>query len=90
MPTLGVGNLTIIEEGAMNQTPSNPTIPQDKSMPFVDRRAVARTHGEQWPDAMRDELRKVQFLAAVEVDEERADAWSDIFECFEGRHIRFI
>jgi hypothetical protein len=59
-------------------------------MPAAERRTVARTHNEQWPEAMRDELRKVQFLHAVEVDEVDADSWRDIFECFEGRHIRFI
>ena len=59
-------------------------------MPVVDRRTAARTHNEQWPEAMREEFRKVQFLAAVEVDEVDSDAWRDIFASFEGRHIRFI
>lgn len=38
-------------------------------MPVVERRTTDRTHNEQWLQAMRDELRKVQFLHAVEVDE---------------------
>ena len=59
-------------------------------MPVVERRTVARTHNHQWPEAMRDEFRKVQFLHAVEVDEVDGESWHDIFECFEGRHIRFI
>ncbi|WP_457393719.1 hypothetical protein [Roseateles sp. P5_E1] len=74
----------------MNQTPSNPASPGENARPVVERRTADRTHNEPWPDAMRDELRKVQFLAAVEVDEVGGDVWSDIFECFEGRHIRFI
>ena len=59
-------------------------------MPVVERRTATRTHHEQWPDLMRDEFRKVQFLADVEVNEVDSDAWHDIFACFEGRHIRFI
>ena len=67
----------------MNQSPLH-------AMHFAERRATDRTHNEPWPESMRDELRKVQFLHAVEVDEMDGDAWSDIFEAFEGRHIRFI
>lgn len=59
-------------------------------MQMAERRAFDRTHHEQWPEAMREEFRKVQFLQAVEVDEVDAEAWREIFERFEGRHIRFL
>ena len=55
----------------------------------IERRTAARTH-EWWTEAMREEFRKVQFLAAVEVEELESEAWRDIFASFEGRHIRFI
>ncbi|MGM9479657.1 hypothetical protein ACS5PN_00530 [Roseateles sp. NT4] len=59
-------------------------------MPTLERRTATRTHHEPWPEAMREEFRKLQFLDAVEVDEVHADAWRDILASFEGRHIRFI
>lgn len=59
-------------------------------MHLAERRATDRSYNAPWPDAMRDELRKVQFLHSVEVDELNGDDWQDIFEAFEGRHIRFI
>lgn len=59
-------------------------------MHLAERRTTDRTHHERWPEAMRDELRKVQFLHAIEVDEVDGESWRDIFEAFEGRHIRFI
>ncbi|MGM9484784.1 hypothetical protein ACS5PN_26555 [Roseateles sp. NT4] len=59
-------------------------------MHLAERRATDRTHNQPWPEAMRDEFRKVQFLHAVEVAEVDAEAWHDIFECFEKRHVRFI
>jgi hypothetical protein len=62
----------------------------DASMRTVERRTTDRSHNEQWPEAMRDEFRKVQFLHAVEVDEVDGEPWCDIFESFEGRHIRFL
>lgn len=58
--------------------------------PDTDRRAEDRMHHEPWPEAMRDEFRKVQFLATVDVQEVGAETWHDIFEAFEGRHVRFI
>lgn len=59
-------------------------------MPVAERRTADRTDNEPWPEAMRDEFRKVHFLSAVEVDEVDVESWSDIFRSFEGRHIRFI
>lgn len=59
-------------------------------MHLAERRTIDRTHNEQWPEAMRDEFRKVQFLHAVETEELNGESWRDIFESFEGRHIRFI
>lgn len=59
-------------------------------MPHADRRTTVRTHHDLWPEAMREEFRKVQFLDAVEVQEVDAAAWQDIMSCFEGRYIRFI
>ena len=59
-------------------------------MHLAERRSTERTHNELWPEAMRDELRKVQFLHAIEVEEVDGESWRDIFESFEGRHIRFI
>ncbi len=59
-------------------------------MHLAERRTTDRTHNEPWPEAMRDELRKVQFLHAVEVHEVDGEAWRDIFEAFEGRQICFI
>lgn len=63
---------------------------EDSAMPVEDRRTTTRTHSAQWPEAMREEFRKVQFLDAVEVGEIEPSAWRDIFASFEGRHIRFI
>ena len=74
----------------MKQTQPIPTNQGEPSMPAVERRSADRTHDLQWPEAMREELRRVQFLAAVEVDEVDADAWHDILASFEGSHIRFL
>ena len=59
-------------------------------MHLAERRTIDRTHNEQWPEAMRDEFRKVQFLHTCETEELDGESWRDIFESFEGRHIRFI
>jgi hypothetical protein len=74
----------------MNESPTSPDRKQENAMHLAERRTIDRTHNAPWPDAMRDELRKVQFLHAVEVEEVDGDSWSDIFEAFERRHIRFI
>jgi hypothetical protein len=39
---------------------------------------------------MRDKLRKIRLLHAVEAAEIDADSWPEMFECFQERHIRFI
>ncbi len=59
-------------------------------VPTADRRDGDRTHNEPWPEAMREEFRKVQFLAAVEVDEVDPDTWHDLFATFKGRHLRVL
>ncbi len=74
----------------MKKTPPTPANPLDSLTPAGDRRTAPRTHHEPWPEAMREEFRKLQFLAAIEVEEVESDAWRDIFAGFEGRHIRFI
>jgi len=74
----------------MNQTPPSPVSAAENTTPAVDRRAAARTHTGPWPEAMREEFRKLQFLDSIEVHEVDSEAWRDIFASFEGRHIRFI
>ena len=74
----------------MKQKPTNPANPGEASTPVVERRTATRTYNEPWPEAMREEFRKVQFLAAIEVDEVDSDVWRDIFAGFDGRHMRFL
>jgi len=61
-----------------------------KSTPAAERRAAARKPHDVWPETVREEFRKVQFLDGVEVDEVDEDAWRQLLACFEGRHARFI
>ncbi|HEY8880539.1 MAG TPA: hypothetical protein VIN03_23415 [Roseateles sp.] len=56
----------------------------------ADRRATARRPHDVWPETVREEFRKLQFLDGVEVNELDEEAWSQLIACFEGRHIRFI
>jgi hypothetical protein len=74
----------------MNKAQSPVTAQARHLKQSVERRASARTHAEQWPEAMREEFRKVQFLDAVEVGEVDPGDWRAVFASFEGRHIRFL
>jgi hypothetical protein len=56
----------------------------------TERRATVRKPHDVWPETVREEFRKVQFLDGVEVDEVDEEAWRQLLACFEGRHIRFI
>lgn len=60
------------------------------SPPNVDRRASARKPHDVWPETVREEFRKLQFLDGLEVDDVDEEAWHQLVACFEGRHIRFI
>jgi len=61
-----------------------------KAKPIAERRAAARKPHDVWPETVREEFRKVQFLDGVEVAEVDDEAWCQLLACFEGRHIRFI
>jgi len=78
------------DTGSVMNQPPNPESHQETAMHLAERRTIDRTHNEPWPEAMRDEFRKVQFLHSVDVNDVDADSWRDIFESFEHRHIRFI
>jgi len=56
----------------------------------AERRAAARRPHDVWPDTVREEFRKAQFLDGVEVNEMDDEAWRQLLACFEGRQIRFI
>ena len=62
---------------------TKPTVP-------ADRRAAVRKPHDLWPETVREEFRKLQFLDGVEVNELDEEAWRQLLACFEGRHIRFI
>lgn len=59
-------------------------------MPTIERRTADRTHAEPWPEAMREEFRKIEFLATVEVQEVDPDLWHDVVTAFGRSHHRFI
>lgn len=60
------------------------------SPPTADRRASARKPHDVWPETVREEFRKLQFLDGVEVAEVDEEAWRQLLACFDGRRIRFI
>jgi hypothetical protein len=59
-------------------------------MSTAERRAAVRKPHDVWPETVREEFRKLQFLDGVEVNELDEEAWRQLLGCFEGRHIRFI
>lgn len=61
-----------------------------KPIAAADRRASARKPHDVWPETVREEFRKLQFLDGVEVNELDEEAWRQLLACFEGRSIRFI
>lgn len=59
-----------------------------KPIAAADRRTTVRKPHDVWPETVREEFRKLQFLDGVEVNELDEGAWRQLLACFEGRHIR--
>lgn len=74
----------------MSTKPFIPADPQGRTQSATERRQTERARPEVWPEAMRDEFRKVEFLAAVEVEEADAAAWREVFAAFERRGGKYL
>ena len=62
--------------------------PRDLSELASERRSVSRTEVAPWPETQRDDFRRAEFLAGVEVIEGEFDDWGNTSSGLELRRFR--
>jgi hypothetical protein len=69
----------------MKTTPSTPAESETTPSTPLDRRDCDRVPQPQWPEPMRDDFRRLEFLSGVEVQESDWAFWQDTVAAFKKR-----